>query len=86
MNDAKHFCDTDPGESPASRQRSAGLSLELQSNQAVLDGLLNATVCSLLRAAASQAADATLKPPTPTLRIPLRPTSSPRERSSVIGA
>jgi hypothetical protein len=41
MDDAKDVCGTDPDESPASRQRSAGLSLELQANQAVLDGLLN---------------------------------------------
>ena len=41
MDDAKHFCETVPGESSASRQRSAGLSLELQANQTVLEGLLN---------------------------------------------
>ncbi len=40
MNDAKHLCEI-PGESPANRQQLAGLSLELKTNQAVLDGLLN---------------------------------------------
>ena len=41
MDDAKHVCETVPGESPANRQQLAGLSLELKTNQAVLDGLLN---------------------------------------------
>ena len=41
MDDATHFCETDPGESPARQQQSAGMCLELQTNQAVLDGLLN---------------------------------------------
>jgi len=41
MDDAKHFYEPDPGESPARRKQSAGMRLELQANQAVLDGLLN---------------------------------------------
>jgi hypothetical protein len=41
MDDAKQSCETVPGESPAGRQQSAGMRLELQTNQAVLDGLLN---------------------------------------------
>ncbi len=41
MDDAKHLCEKVPGESTASRQQSDGLRLELQANQAVLDGLLN---------------------------------------------
>ncbi len=41
MDDANHFCETDPGESPANRQQSAGIKLELQTNQSVLNGLLN---------------------------------------------
>jgi hypothetical protein len=41
MDDVKHLCETVPGESPAGRQQSAGMKLELQTNQAVLDGLSN---------------------------------------------
>ena len=41
MDDAKHLYESVPGESPANRQQLAGLSLELKTNQAVLDGLLN---------------------------------------------
>ncbi|MGO9113721.1 MAG: hypothetical protein ACLP9L_31195 [Thermoguttaceae bacterium] len=41
MVDAKNLCQTVPGESSSRRQQSAGMRLELQTNQAVLDGLLN---------------------------------------------
>ena len=41
MDYAKHLCDTVPGESPANRQQLAGLSLELKTNQIVVDGMLN---------------------------------------------
>jgi len=41
MDDAKHVNETNPGELQARQQQSAGLSLELQTNQTVLDGLLN---------------------------------------------
>jgi hypothetical protein len=41
MDNANHFCETDPGESSANRQQSAGIKLELQTNQSVLNGLLN---------------------------------------------
>jgi len=41
MDGVKHFFETVPSESTASRQQSDGLRLELQSNQAVLGGLLN---------------------------------------------
>ncbi len=41
MDDAKRGGETQPGQSPASRQRSAGMKLELQTNQSVLNGLLN---------------------------------------------
>ncbi len=40
MDNAKHVYETSPGESPAIRQRSAGMRVELQANQSVLDGLL----------------------------------------------
>ena len=41
MEGVKQLCEAVPGELPARQQQSAGLSLELQTNQAVLDGLLN---------------------------------------------
>ncbi len=41
MDDAKYVNETDSGELPARQPQSAGLSLELQANQAVLYGLLN---------------------------------------------
>ena len=41
MDDANHVCETDPGESPANRQGLAGMRLELQTNQIVLEGLSN---------------------------------------------
>jgi hypothetical protein len=41
MDDAKFLCETAPVESPAGRQQSAAMILELQAHQAVLNGLSN---------------------------------------------
>ncbi len=41
MDDATHLCETVPSESSARWQQSAGMRLELQANQTVLEGLLN---------------------------------------------
>ena len=41
MPDAKHAGGTEAGKSAASRQPSAGMRSELQTNQSVLDGMLN---------------------------------------------
>jgi len=41
MNDAKLLCEAAPSESPANRQQMARLSQELNTNQDVLNGLLN---------------------------------------------
>ena len=41
MDAAKHAAEPKAGQSPASGQPSAGMQLELQTNQAVLDGLVN---------------------------------------------
>ncbi len=41
MDDAKYLRETAPDESAAGRQQSAGMRLELQTNQADLDGLSN---------------------------------------------
>ena len=41
MDSVEHLCEQTPAESPAYRQRSAGLNLELQANQSVLERLLH---------------------------------------------